>query len=191
MTLLVLITSVAPLSHVAAQEKEFRIVRDIPFNEEWIAYQVAIERGWAFVAMKGEIDIEKERLILIGRYFAEKGSQAQPPEVRIRVAMIEESESAQSLDWVKAHYAKFEVNIDKTNYVSQYITDLDISFTAKGESFSGRSMTKIVENRLFLLECVALESAFSSIAENCAAAFRSFEVNTVDKPLLLKEGSSA
>ncbi len=175
---------------VDAQQKQFRMVRDIPFNNERLAYQIAVEKGWAFVAMKGDVEFEENGLTLIGRYFAEKTDQVLPPELRIRAVRIDQPESAQSFDWISEHYAKYDVSIDKTNFKSQFISDLGISFVAKKTPFSGRSMIKIVENRLFLVECVAQESTFSTITENCATAFRSFAVNTVDKPILKKEKSS-
>jgi len=171
--------------------KEFRIVRDIPYDDERVAYQIGVERGWAFIAMTGDLELKADELTLIGRYFAEKGDAVLPPEVRIRAARIEDPEAVQSLAWIRKHYKKFDVTIDQTNYESQFISDLDISFMAKEAEFSGRSMIKVVENRLFLVECVAETRMFKSIEENCAAAFRTFAVNTKENRILQKEKNSA
>ncbi len=163
----------------------FRIVADIPYGDERLAYQVGVERGWAFTQLKGAADsLDWQTLTLIGRFFAGTKDDVLPPELRIRMLELKPANQHSALQWSRQHYHSFAVKVEAVNYQSDYIADLEVSFEAEGQRFKGRTLTKIVSNRLYLLECVAGSDRYHDISENCAVAFTTFAIRKPDTPIL-------
>lgn len=156
--------------------KEFKMVHDVPYGVSDLGYQVAVQRGWAYTSLQSKQEVNTAKLTLIGRYFGKRENSKLPPELRIRAIQLE-GQKTKSLDWLKGHFGKFGVQIQKVNYESPFISDITIKFEVDGEAFLGRVMGRVAADKLFLVECVSPENVIETYNENCLYAMRSFKLD--------------
>lgn len=155
-------------------QRDYALVRDIPYGNASLAYQMLLPKSWGYDAIKAEsanLPTDSPKLLAL---FGGAEQHGATPVIQLHgIRLLREIRAAH---WLRLYAEKQNAEIIETNELSHLFADALMTKKIDGHNYILRVAARINANHLFLILGIAISPAYAELAETFGLTIASFKL---------------